>query len=134
MDTYGVALNAFEAPNAENMETTTKASSFTGLTEGETFASGTLLKGILKERNTEARNLKNSRIPIYGCAYLRTLEGSYLFGKPVTRTLQQQLEAADTLWPKLDAIQQAALLDLYRTYETICRTWEVPNICTAYTE
>ena len=128
VDTYGVALNAFEAPSAENMDTTTRASAFTDLSSGETFASGTLLKGIMKERNTEARNRANSQVPVYGAAYLRTLDGRYIFGQPVERTLQQQVEAADSLWQQLDNSQKTALLEFYHAYEPIFDTWDVPNM------
>lgn len=128
VESYGVALNAFEAPSAQNMDTTTKASCFTKLSAGETFASGVLLKGIVKARNSEARNQANSQLPVYGSAYLRTIAGNYIFGKPVTRSLQQQLEAADTLWQQLDNNQKIALLDFYHTYEPICNTWDVPNM------
>lgn len=130
MEKYGVALNAFEAPSEANMQTTSKYSVYTHGSE----ATGTLLYGIVKTGNPEMLNETNANMPIYGSAYLLTKDGTYVFGSVVERTLRQQVEDVDTIFPTLEEFQKAAAVAMYDQYESVMRNWEVPNIRTRWTE
>lgn len=133
---YGVALNAFEAPNAGNMGSTSKFSEFTAFTAGADGceAPGTLLKGILKERNSQKTNEKNGDTAVYGSAYVQTADGSWFFSEPVSRDLRQQTEAADTLWGSLDAIQKDGLMTMFGKFEGVMESWTLPNLRGGYLE
>lgn len=129
VESYGVALSVSAAPTAENLETHCKASVFTDFLPGAESNSGssTLLKGIMKARNSEKINAANAEIAVYGSAYIKTPEG-YTLGSVVQRSLRQQVELIDGMWDTLDAEQKAAVLDFYKSYSTIMKKWDIPNI------
>jgi DNA-directed RNA polymerase specialized sigma24 family protein len=57
--------------------------------------SSTLLKGILKDTNTDFKNQSNLNMTIYGRAYAKTADGQLLFGAPVSRSFREQMEAVE---------------------------------------
>lgn len=124
---YGVALSVQGAPNAENPGICSWHDAFTS----GSVASGTLLKGIMKTKNSEDANASNAEMEVYGRAYILTNDGQYIFGDTVSRSLRQQVELIDAQWATLDEAQKAGLLELYRTYEAAMNTWQLPNISNA---
>ena len=122
---YGIAMSVVEAPTAENLGKTNK---FTRCEDALGTATGTLLSGVMKAENGRATNQRNAAMPVYGRAYVQLKDGSYLFGVTRCRSLQEQVELADTQWKLLSADAQKALQAFYQTYRTAMKPWNIPNI------
>ena len=127
---FGVALSVAGVPTAQTIQKNCLYSVFTGFTPGSNSGdtTSTLLKGIMKETNTDAVNSKNANVAIYGRAYLLTDDNRYAFGNSAARTLRQQTEGADALWEKLSDSQRKGLQDMYTLYEAVMQQWAVPNL------
>ena len=125
---YGIALNAAEAPTGENMETTSLYTALPGadFAQGRTTA-GVLLSGILKDTNTEYENLSNGNLPVYGRAYIQLDDGSYLFGVTRARSLRDQLVDIDNAFDALTRTQQEGVAALCRKYEGLTQAWDLSN-------
>ena len=130
---FGVALSVSAMPDANNMETACKYSSYTNFQSGSSGndGAGVLLKGILKGKNSERQNLYNATVPVYGSAYLQDLEGNFMFGVGVCRSLREQVELIDDQWDTMGEERNGAVA-LYKNFTAIIDTWEVPNIRDAY--
>lgn len=129
VETFGVALSVIDVPYEKNLNTKCVSSEFTTFQSGTAGNAGssTLLKGILKETNTQKINGRNLAMEIYGRPYIKTAAG-YIFGEPVSRNLQQQLEAADALTGGLNASQWYGLETMYETYKEVLANVNIPNI------
>ena len=127
---YGIALSAAAVPTELNLEELCEYTAFTGFTGGSNSASGTLLRGILSENNTDEENARNAAMPIYGRAYILTDNG-YTFGSYVVRDLQTQLEDIDGIWENLSDTQKNALIEMYESYQSVMEQWELPNLQSA---
>ena len=132
IDTYGVALSVLGQPNAENMASRGSYSVFEGFESGPLGnlgnASSTMLTGILKETNSEKKNLQNLGLTIYGRAYCKTTDGQTLMGATVSLSLAQQLEAIDTMVETLSETQINVVTDLYQTFEATLQDLQLPGI------
>ena len=128
---FGVALSVYETPDEKNLAGLCDASVFTGFQAGANDSNSTLLFNIMKKGNEAEINERNSHMPIYGRAYIRTEEG-YLFGSARQSTLKQLVEAAasdnEGCWPSYSDAQKAEAVSLYRSYAQILRKWDVKNI------
>ena len=130
---FGVALSVAAVPDEKNLDTQCKHSTFTGFQAGENAAdkTSTLLVNIMKEGNTQYINNRNSNMPIYGRAYIRTEEG-YLFGAAKQLTLKQLVELAasdnENCWPSYSDAQKKAAVSMYRRFTSLMRNWDVNNI------
>lgn len=129
---FGVALSIKGMPAADNLETQCVLSWFEGFEAGVNGdeKNSTLLSGIMKSRNSDKLNAKYAAMPIYGRAYILMADGQYLFGAAVSRSLQQQVEAADAMWDQLDATQQAELIGMYQRYADVMQNWTLPYLQT----
>ncbi len=129
---YGIALNINEAPNASNMNTTTRASVFKNFAAGESGnagKTGTLLKGIIKATNSEANNERNANMPIFGRPYVQLKgTGEYIFGNTAQRSLRQQMELVDQNWTNYTAKAQGSVLWMFRNCKKMISGWNIPNI------
>lgn len=129
--TFGIALSVTQMPNAENMETHCKYSWFENFVAGadgnKNAATGTLLKGIMKNRNSNKTNAANAEIPVYGRAYIKDKDGNYIFGAGVCRSLREQIELIDRNWAELGE-NQNAVATLCKTYGEVAKFWDIPNI------
>lgn len=127
-ESYGIALNAYEIPNAQNMETTTLYSAVSGEEwTGEQTISGVLLSDIMKIRNSLDQNWINASFRVYARAYIKTAEG-YIFGEPVAINLQTLTEHAVAVWDSLSDTQKRGLRTMYDFYAEIMETWNIPNL------
>ena len=128
---FGIALSVLGVPNADNLETDCEYSFFRSFEPGTagnaSQSTGTLLQNIMRTTNTDAVNSGNAGVPIYGCAYVIT-ENGYVFGEPVSCSLETLLGGIDEIFSTLSAEKQAGVLDMYRTYETVMSQWTIPNI------
>ncbi len=134
VETFGVALSVSAEPTGKNMDTLCAYSAFTGFVGGKTgnqTANGTLLTGIMKPTNSDGKNTWYAGMNVYGRAYVKTADG-YIFGDCVARNLIQQVEAIDTAWASLSAVQKGSLLAMYETYESVMTLWNVPNLKNAF--
>lgn len=129
VDTFGIALSVAGMPNAENMDTVCKYSYFSEFQSGEgaNDATGTLLKGIMKGRNSDQLNTRNAEVSVYGRAYIKDISGNYIFGVGVSRSLRQQIELIDEQWDTVGENQEA-VVTLCKKYETVVSKWTIPNI------
>jgi hypothetical protein len=129
---FGVALSVSAMPDASNMETACKYSSYTQFQSGSSGneGAGVLLKGIMKDKNSDRQNAYNATVPVYGNAYMLDKNGNYIFGVGVCRSLQEQLELIDQKWDTLGD-DQKAIMELCEKYEEIVEKWEIPNILAA---
>ena len=130
VDSYGIALSLKAVPSRKNLDTACKYTAFTDFATGSTNKTSTLLQDIMAEKNTQQDNDRQSDLPIYGRAYLRTKDGEYLFGQAVARSLEEQVElaASTEYWKDLTAAQKDTSVSLYRKYKDVMRHWDVRSI------
>ena len=128
-----MALSVKAMPAADNLETQCVLSWFEGFEAGVNGdeKNSTLLSGIMKSRNSHKLNAKYAAMPVYGRAYILMADGQYLFGASVSRSLQQQVEAADAQWAELSMQQQTELTAMYQRYTEVMQSWTLPNLQTA---
>ena len=135
IDTFGVALNVNEVPSAVNMNTSTKCTYFTNFESGPDGNIGnttsTLVKGILKTKNSDATNTRNMNREIFGRAYAKTTDGQLLFGQHVSRSLATQLQAVDRMVDDLSSVQTQTVTDLYAQFKTVLSALNLTNIAAA---
>lgn len=125
VESYGIALSVAAEPTAENLDTLCGRSTFYGFESGE--KTGTLTTGIMNSNNSDYANKRNSTMPIYGRAYIKTAEG-YIFGQTVTRSLKQLVEEVNDIWNTLTYKQQAPVLSMLNEYATVTEDWSTHNI------
>ena len=135
ISTYGVALSLYDTPNSENMDELCRYSKFEGFESGPLGnlgnSSSTLLKGIMKTRNSDKINLRNMQKLVYGRAYAKTADGQYIFGIPVRRSLQEQLEGIDQMVPALSENQVTSVVNMYTKFKTVLADVQLPGIAEA---
>ena len=129
VETFGVALSVIDEPYEKNMATKCVSSEFTGFESGANGNAGasTLLKGILKDTNTDAINSRNTAMTIYGRPYIKTTDG-YLFGKTISRSLNDQLTDIDGMVTSLSGSQKYALKEFYQKYAAQFADLNLTNI------
>lgn len=131
---FGVAMNTVEEPATENMATTTRCTSYSQ----EKFNTGaentsSLVYNIMRSDLDSSENGQRADIQIYGRAYIRLDDNSYLFGATQTRSLQEQMELIDTQWDSLTAKQKSGLYSLHGNYAQAMADWSIPNLVGAKT-
>ena len=127
--TFGVAMNIQEEPTAKNLNDCA-CSSFDGskFTTGE--ATSTILKGIMKERNSYLINNSNANTLVYAKAYIQLQDGSYVFGECQSRNLKEQVEAiAGETWEEgTTAEQKEAVVSMYRKFYDVMDQWAITKV------
>jgi len=129
---YGVALSVMDTPNAKNLETQCKYTTFTNFESGadgnpDTVCS-TILTGVLKDKNSNKINTRNLNTTVYGRAYARTTDGALLLGQPVERSLKEQLELASNMLEKLTTQQVDGFAAMYQKYESVLEGLQLDNL------
>lgn len=127
VERFGVALSLSGAPTAAAPGIQSRFEGFRAGSNGGEVTS-TLLYGIMKTGRTAKTNAAYAAKPVYGRAYILTVDGQYLFGAAVSRSLQEQVEAVDTMWSQLTATQKAEVLSMYQTYAEAMKSWTIPNL------
>ena len=129
VESFGVALSVIDEPYEKNISTKCVASEFTGFESGENGNAGTstLLKGILKDTNTDAINSRNMAMTIYGRPYIKTADG-YLFGETISRSLNKQLTDIDGMVDELSGGQLHHLKEFYKKYESQLSGLNLENV------
>lgn len=137
VESYGVAMSLLVDPNEAELkkseeDSKCEYSTFENFTSGgmDMDNTGTLLTGVMKTTNANTVNNRNAKAPVRGRAYIKTADG-YIFGGVVKRTLRQQVEDADKMWDDLTDTQRTEFSDMFRTYNTVMRSWDVPNVAAA---
>lgn len=127
---YGVALSVIDEPTAGNLEKVCKYSRFTDFTAGghDVDKTSTLLKGIMKTTNTDAINLRNVNMPVFGRAYMELTDGTLVFGDTAERSFKEQINLVDDLWYSLNIPQRDSAYKLYETFTSILDSWDIMNI------
>lgn len=138
LERFGIALSVIDTPTERNLETKCVYTTFTGFESGPVGNLGnnssTLLKGILKDTNDDAKNLRNLDLTVYGRAYAKSADGQLLFGVPVSRSFREQLEAVDTILPGLSQQQVEAASGLYQKFAALLKELKLPNMTAAAQE
>ena len=129
VESFGVALSVIDVPYEKNIHTKCVASAFTGFESGENgnAAASTLLRGIMKDTNTEAINDRNMAMTVYGRPYLKTADG-YLFGASISRSLVTQLQDIDGMVDSLSGSQLHALKEFYNKFKARLEGLDLSNI------
>ena len=124
LSAYGTVLSA---ENAEPVADDSDASCLYTTTE-----SSVLVKNIMEENNTAAANRASARKVVYGRAYLKLNDGTYLYSDVKASNLQTMVETVDEkAWSRLSNGQREVLLTMYRTYSDEMTTWDIPNLTNA---
>lgn len=127
---FGIALRIEQAPDADYLKTTdayTWFKDFAAGADGNT-ATGSLLANVMDTDNTAAVNDAQAKLKICGAAYIMTVDGQYLFGEAVSRSLIQQVQAVDAMWSSLTVAQRTAYKEMYATYSSVMENWYLPNL------
>ena len=127
---YGVALSAVGVPTAENLDRNCKYSEFTDFSAGgnDQEATSTLLYNIVNTQKSDAENSRRAQIPVYGRAYMKLKDGTYLFGEPADRSFKEQLEKVSDRWDTLEKSQKDAVYEMFTTYRSVMDQWDVMNL------
>ncbi len=126
VESFGVALSVVGEPNAENLNTYCGYSVLHDFASGEE-KNGTLLTGIMDKANDAIVNAAHAATDIYGRAYIKTAEG-YTFGAVAVRSLQQQVEAIDAVYAKLNDTQKSSIQAMYNNFRDAMADWDIPNL------
>lgn len=127
---FGVALSVRGIPTEDNLMQDCKRTVFTDFRADNTTS--TLLTGVMKLVNPDWINEENANFNIYGRPYIQTPKGELIFGAAVARTFKQQVETIDTMWNNLSASQKNAIAEMFRKYDSVMESWNIPNL-KAYT-
>jgi len=133
VDKFGVALSIEVVPDSSNIEQACcKYTWFENFASGDGGNAGdntsSLLKGVMKQSNSDFENESNATRPLYGRAYIKLNDGSYMFGAAACRTFRQQLEDANDIWSSLTDEQRAAAVQMCNTYQNTVKKWAVDGI------
>lgn len=136
IESFGVALSVFGAPNAANLESDSVKYSVHNHFEPGPHGnlgnnSSTLLTGVMKNANTEAVNRRNLNMDVYGRAYAKTKDGQILFGIGVCRSLAEQLKKIDGMVGSLSENQVSAVVKLYNKFKDLLTDYNLPGIKSA---
>lgn len=129
VELFGVALSLMGQPSEIELDQCgyTKFTDFTPGAQGNTQHS-TLLRNVMKETNDYLVNKRNAGLKVYGQAYLKLQDGSYVFGNPQNRTLQEQTELANLLWTRLNSENKAGIREMYNRYTRIMQPWNLTGV------
>ena len=133
VESFGVAMSIVGAPTAERMGDDVK---YTRLSVGfgteNASTTSSILKDIMKTTQGSVTNRRNAKTQVYGRAYVRLADGTYVFGYCKSACLQQLVEAIDALVEAgkltLDENQLAELLEMYNTYSSAMSKWTIPYL------
>ena len=88
-----------------------------------------LMTNILNKDKTVEENKANAETVIYARAYLQLADGTYIYSDVVACNLQTMVETIDAKqWDSLNEKQKAALIAMYKTYDEVMATWNIPNL------
>lgn len=124
---FGIALNAYEAPSATNMEDTL----YTSLTDWEEGSHSVLLSGIMKAKNDMQTNWDNGSRRVYASPYIET-DAGYIFGRGYAVSLEELTELVSKSWDTLNDFQKGSLLEMYGGYWDVMEYWDIPEIKKAF--
>lgn len=130
VDAFGVALSVdgeITLSNINEAEKSTLDNFQSG--DGANATTSTLLKNIMRPTNATLTNKRNSNLPVYGKAYIKTEDG-YMLGQSQSLSLKDHLELAnkDTQWIEFDAQHISKMVDMYKVYPFVMREWDIPKL------
>ncbi len=129
VDSFGVAMSVDGAPTLETMNNskhyTQLDKALFGTKEGN---NGSLLYGIMKAENGVTANNKNAATGVFGRAYIKLTDGSYLFGTTRSRSLKAQVELAGEKMDSLTAEEQDGLYKFVEKFTKDVKDWSLDKI------
>ena len=128
VEEYGIALNAYEAPNKDNIKANGSSICVvaTQVWDVNCTMTGAMLSGIMKQSNTEKVNAENANMVIYGRAYIK-VDGGYIFSETVQFSLKQLVEIADE-YDLISGDGFTAMMQMYELYAQIMDKWNLPRL------
>jgi hypothetical protein len=94
-----------------------------------TAGNSVLLKNILAEGNSAAKNRANAKRQIHARAYVKLQDGTILYSAVKTSNLQTMVETVDNAaWTRLSGSQKTALRQMYSNFTEAMSTWNIPNL------
>ena len=128
VEEYGIALNAFEEPNKDNIKANGSSICVvaTEAWESERSMTGAMLSGIMKQSNSATVNAENADIVIYGRAYIK-IDGGYIFSDTVQFSLKQLVEFADE-YNLINGDGLTSMAQMYELYAEIMDKWNLPRL------
>ncbi len=133
IDTFGVALKLSQEPDEYNMEPGTYSAFPASAFGGENTS--TILVDVMKSANDDVDNAEYAQKGIYGRAYIKFKDNTYLFSDTISYSLQELTEIiANKYWADLNADQKNALLGMYHSFGSVMQNWDIENIKTAYAQ
>ena len=125
---YGIALNAYEAPNEQNIAEggTSLCVSYTTPWESTSQIAGAMLQNIMKPTNEVMLNISNAGDKVYGRAYIRTADG-YIFSDTASYSLRELVEYADE-YKYIQGNAIAEMAKLYEQYQPVLDLWNLPRL------
>lgn len=136
---YGTALGANMAPDFdENTYTrfTDMRTWKTGMDaqgNANNLQNGTVLEGIMREKNGFTANSRNANTQLYCQSYVELPDGTRVMGDMVCYSLKQVMEGAeglvgtDSVAATLSDPDKLALKNMYWDYRNVMKYWDIPN-------
>ncbi|MBO5867512.1 MAG: glycoside hydrolase family 95 protein, partial [Oscillospiraceae bacterium] len=124
IQSYGIALSAYGDPDETRKDWC--YSEYTDFAAGENDKS-VILSNVMKTELADVQNLARANTPIYGRAYIRTVDG-YVFGQTICRDLQEQTELTDLGWETYTKDQRKETRAMYETYQSIIDEWDIYHL------
>lgn len=136
---YGTALGANKAPGFdENTYTrfTDMRTWKTGMDaqgNANNLQNGTVLEGIMREKNGFTANSRNANTQLYCQSYVELPDGTRVMGDMVCYSLKQVMEGAeglvgtDSVAATLSDSDKLALKNMYWDYRNVMKYWDIPN-------
>lgn len=131
---FGTALRIGKAPDASSMKPG-QYSAFAPEDFGNVQANSTILADIMKATNIISTNRYDSECQIYGRAYIKLKDGSYLFSdvnENQVYSLKSLTEEVSKTYSADVLKDNADLMELYRKYSAVMSGWDIQNIKDAY--
>lgn len=130
VETFGVALSLDGEITLSNVGEAEK-STFNNFESGDgaNKTTSTLLKNIMRPSNAALTNKRNSQLPVYGKAYIKTTEG-YMLGQSQSFSLRDHLELAneEAQWATFDSEKIDEMIDMYKAYPFVMHQWDIPKL------
>ena len=132
---FGVAMRAYNAPNATTIWADPEGKTHVALDSSEwrTGNNDNKLKSVYVEKiildDLDATaNQTRCDVPVYGRAYIQLNDGTMLFSNAKGFTMQQAVEHVDSWWDSLSDDNKTDLQNFFQTYEELMKNWNLPNI------
>lgn len=130
IDRFGIAVSTnSETPTADPDDAKSRYTAYGKESYDDGKATSVLIRDIMDGQGADA---VDAATMIYGCPYIRFLDGTYFYGEIVSANLQQLTEVIDEKsWDNLNLTQNRALMAMYDQYSEAMSGWKLTNMPTS---